>query len=513
VTPGCFGGRNGPADLEPAFRRAFPDRKLVVVSNREPYEHVWEDEHDRIVVRRPPGGLVAAIDPLLQQLGGVWIAWGSGDADRDTADAGGRVQVPPGSPSYTLRRIWLTEQDVRQYYLGYANQLLWPLCHLRPTLTRNRARYRERYDVVNRRFAEAVVEEAGDGAAIWFHDYHLALAPDYVRRARPDHTLAHFWHIPFPPLELFRIVTRGERLLEGLAANDLLGFHLPLFCDNFLRCCESVLHAEVDWERRAVIWRGHTCFVRALPISIDYAAFERVLEAPTAEAAVKRLRARYAPGGGLIGVGIDRMDYSKGLTEKLNALDTLWELWPQFREHLTFVQVAVPSRSGIEAYDTLTDTVERLVWTINDRWGTGDWQPIHLIQEPLPLERLALLYRAADLCIVSSLQDGMNLVAKEFVAAQDEQSTGLLVLSKFAGAVEEMDGCVRVNPFDVEDFAHRLHDALELPEQERNDRMRRLQASLGSIYDWMVTTFEAWSATQRGETPELSAIDREARVT
>jgi trehalose 6-phosphate synthase len=463
-------------------------------------------------VHRPAGGLVSALDPLLQSLGGVWIAWGSGDADRDVADAAGRVRLPPESPKYTLRRVWLSEQDVRQYYLGYANQLLWPLCHLRPMLTRNRVRYRERYEEVNRRFAEAVLEEAGAGGAIWFHDYHLALVPGFVRKVRPAHTLAHFWHIPFPPLEMFRIVTRGESLLEGLAANDLLGFHLPLFCDNYLRCCETVLHAQVDWERRCVTWQGHTCFARAFPISIDVAAFEHVLAAPAAVGGVQRMRARYAPSGGYIGLGIDRIDYSKGLVEKFAALDLLWEKWPEYRERLTFVQVAVPSRTGIDAYDTLSETVERMVWNINERWGTGDWKPIHLLTDPHSQERLALLYRAADLCVVSSLQDGMNLVAKEFVASQGDDGTGVLVLSKFAGAIEEMQGCVRVNPFDAEGFAQRLKDALNLPEEERRARMRRLRASLTTIHDWMVRTFDSWSAAMQGETPPLTEIDREARV-
>jgi trehalose 6-phosphate synthase len=504
--------RQVPADLGPAFRDAFPAARLLVVSNREPYEHVWDDERDEIEVRRPPGGLVSALDPLVQSVGGVWVAWGSGDADREAADSTGRVRVPPEEPRYSLRRVWLTQRDIRQYYQGYANQLLWPLCHLRPGLTHSSGPYWERYRQVNQRFAEAALEEAGSEAAIWFHDYHLALAPGFVRRANAGHKLAHFWHIPFPPLELFRILTHGEALLEGLIANHLLGFHLPLFCDNFMRCAESVLGADVDWEQRAVHYDGHTCFVRALPISIDVDAFESRLAEPTAEAAVRRLRTRYGGGAESIGIGVDRIDYSKGLEEKLAALDLMWERNPEMREHFTFVQVAVPSRTGIDAYDWLSETVERMAWSINDRWGTVEWKPVHLIKESLPPERLALFYRAADLCIVSSLQDGMNLVAKEYVASHGPDGAGVLVLSRFAGAVEELDGCVPVNPYDADDFATRIREAILMPVLERRERMDRLYTSLRSIYDWMIETFEAWQLAADGETPPLTAIDRSSRA-
>jgi trehalose 6-phosphate synthase/phosphatase len=504
--------RRGPADLEPAWRAAFPGRQLIVVSNREPYEHVWDDREGAIEVHRPAGGLISALDPLMQAAGGKWVAWGSGDADREVVDTGDRIRVPPESEAYTLRRIWLGQQDVQRYYLGYSNQLLWPVCHLRTELARNRPSYRARYFEVNERFSRAVVDEAGDAAAIWFQDYHLALAPREVRRRAPRHTLAHFWHIPFPPIEIYRIINHGEELLRGLLANDLLGFHLPLFCDNFMRCCEALLGASVDWDSRSVTLDGHTCWVRALPISIDYDEFVGLAAGPEADRAVERIRSRFVGDGGRMGIGVDRIDYSKGLEEKMDALDRMWKRWPELRETFTYVQIAVPSRTGIDAYDWLSENVERLVWSINDRHGTEDWRPVHLIKESLPAERLALLYRAADVCVVSSLQDGMNLVAKEYVASQGQDGTGVLVLSRFAGAVEELDGCLPVNPYDPEDFALQLHDALMLDEAERRQRMGRLHASLRSIYDWMAETFDLWSAATRGETPPLSAADRWSRI-
>jgi trehalose-6-phosphate synthase len=509
-------GRLGAAGMDaaalgPAFRAAFPDRRFIVVSNREPYEHVWDEASEAITIRRPAGGLVAALDPLLQAVGGVWIAWGSGDRDRETVDARQRVQVPPETETYTLHRLWLNQQDIHQYYFGYSNQFLWPLCHMRPALARTRIRYWERYQSVNQRFAEAVLshfEGGSDRGAVWFQDYHLALAPAFVRASNPGLTLAHFWHIPFPPLELVRVASAGPDLLRGLLANDLMGFHLPLFCDNFLRAAESLLDdARVDWQQRCVHLVGHTCHVRSFPISIDIDAFRAAANPPGAAERIERLRARYAPGETLLALGVDRIDYSKGLEEKLKTLDLFFDMYPEQRERLTFVQVAVPSRTGIDAYDWLNEKLERAVWAINDKHGTGDWQPVHLLKESLPVERLALYYRAADLCLVNSLQDGMNLVAKEFIAAQLDDPGGLLILSKFAGAAEELDGAFEMNPYDPEECAVRLREAVLMSADERADRVARMRASLRTIYDWMGEIFATWSHAARGGAVPLSGAD------
>jgi trehalose-6-phosphate synthase len=517
VVPGAVAPqRLQAADIGDIYRRAFPHHRFIVVSNREPYEHFWDESTEEIGVRRPAGGLVAAVDPLMQAVGGDWIAWGSGDRDGDAVDEHNRIRVPPEDPRYTLHRLWLDEKDVLHYYYGYANQFLWPLCHLRPALTRARRRYWERYEAVNERFADAVIADAAAAAqpsAVWFQDYHLALAPARVRASRPDLTLAHFWHIPFPPLEIFRIATQAEALLRGLLANDVAGFHLPLFCDNFLRCAESLLRdVRIDWERRAAELDGHTCYVRALPISIDIDRYREAALANGMEERVRRLRARYAPVGGRLGLSIDRIDYSKGLEEKLKALEIFFDNHPEYREKLTYVQIAVPSRTGIEAYDWLNEKLEKMVWSINDRLGTPGWRPVHLLRDPLPLDRLAIFYRAADLCIIGSLQDGMNLVAKEYVACQVDEPPGVLVLSKFAGAAEELDGAYEVNPYDPDDFAVALCAVMELTAAERADRMRRLRDSLRSIYDWMAEIFEVWGAVTRGEAAPLADADRWHRV-
>jgi alpha,alpha-trehalose-phosphate synthase [UDP-forming] len=504
------------ASLGPVFQSSFPDHRFIVVSNREPYEHYWDEVDEQVGVRRPAGGLVAALDPLMQAVGGIWIAWGSGDRDEEVVDERQRVRVPPESESYTLHRLWLNQQDIHQYYYGYANQFLWPLCHLRPALTRTRAKYWDRYVAVNRRFADAVLDEVADqggGAAVWFQDYHLALAPLYTREARPDLTLAHFWHIPFPPLEIFRVASHGDELLRGLLANDVVGFHLPLFCDNFLRCAESLIDGvRVDWDRRVAELDGHTCHVRAFPISIDTDAFRQAALQPNAAERIKRLRARYAPGEILLGLGVDRIDYSKGLEEKLKALNLLFDVHPEFRERFSYVQIAVPSRTGIDTYDWLNEKLERGVWAINDRYGTDAWQPVHLLKESVPVDRLALFYRTADICVVNSLQDGMNLVAKEYIAAQVDEPGGVLVLSKFAGAAEELDGAYEINPYDPESTADGLRDALLMPVDERADRMRRLHGSLRTIYDWMGEVFRVWGAVSRGDAAPLSGADHWKRT-
>ncbi|HET7275896.1 MAG TPA: trehalose-6-phosphate synthase [Longimicrobiaceae bacterium] len=490
-----FSPADGGEGLASLFRGLFGDRKFIVVSNREPYEHRWAEEVGEMRVLQPTGGLTSALDPLLQSLGGTWVAWGSGEADAAVVDDNDCVRVPPEDPSYGLRRVWLTHHDIHRYYLGFSNQFLWPLCHLRPDLTRVRSRYWERYRRVNRRFAEAILEEVrGEQAAVWFQDYHLALAPDFVRARRPDLTLAHFWHIPWPPVEIFRLAPQGLYILRGLLANDVVGFQLPAFADNFMRCAQRLPGTDIDWESQTIRLGDHTCHVCAFPISIDVEAFRNDATAPDAEQQMAKIREKYAPTGNIIGVGVDRLDYSKGLPEKFKALEFMWERYPEFREQFTFIQVAVPSRTDIEAYDELTQKVERQVWEINDRFGTENWRPIHLIKQSLPSDRLAVLYRMADLCIVSSLQDGMNLVAKEYVASQID-GAGVLLLSRFTGAAEEMKEATLINPYDPESVALQIREALAQPIEERRAKMAELNDSVRTIFEWMHDVFSAWGAT------------------
>jgi len=485
--------RPGPEDVGPLFGELFPGERLIVVSNREPYEHRWGEGVGDIEVRRPAGGLTSALDPLMRAVGGVWVAWGSGEADAQAVDDHDRVRMPPEDPAFTLRRLWLDQHDIHRYYLGFANQFLWPICHLRPELTRVRARYWERYRRVNRRFAEAVIDEAlGSQPLVWLQDYQLALTPHFIREKRPDLSLAHFWHIPWPPYEIFQVAPQGAEVIAGLLANDLLGFHLQSYVNNFLDCAERILGAQVDWQQCTATHAGHTCRVRAIPISIDVDAFATAAHAGNAEEQIRTLRTRYAPPGGILGVGVDRMDYAKGLPEKIKALDFVFERYPELHGRFSFVQVAVPSRTAIEAYDELTRKVERMVWEVNDRFGSDRWRPLHLIKQALPPERLAVLYRASDLCVVGSLADGMNLVAKEYVASKTD-SDGVLLLSRFAGAADVLEGHVEVNPYDPEEYARLIRDAIHMPAAEKRERMERLRGTIGSIYLWMEQFFRYWA--------------------
>ena len=468
-----------------AFREHFPGVKLVVVSNRQPYAH--QNENGGIVVQLPAGGLALALDPLLRAVGGTWVAWGDGDADRDVVDEHDRVRVPPEDPVYTIRRVWLSEDDVERYYLGYSNQALWPLCHNILEHVRFRDRFWKTYVDVNRRFAHATVDEMGDDdALVWVHDYQLALAPRWIREVRSDVTLAHFWHIPWPAWETFRVCPQKVELLEGLLANDLIGFHLETFAQNFLDTCVHELDTFVDWGRRTILHRGRPVSVRALPISIDVERFETMAESAETAARIERIRKRFRLAGRKIGIGVDRLDYSKGILERFEALRVFFRDHPEYLGKFTFVQIAVPSRGEIPAYQHLGEKVDARIDAMNDDLSTDDWSPIVYIKHPLPQDELAAFYRMADVAIISSVVDGMNLVVKEFIACQGDDP-GAVCLSEFAGAADDIDHSIPINPFYTEGFAEDIRAALEMPLEERRRRMEAMKATLreNTIYTWM----------------------------
>lgn len=443
---------------------------------------------------RPAGGLALALDPVLRTVGGTWIAWGHADADRETVDAHDRVRVPPEDPAYTLRRLWLSDDDVENYYLGYSNQALWPLCHNILEHVRFRDRFWASYRKVNTRFAHAVVDEMEDrDGLVWFQDYHLALAPRMVRRVRSDLVLGHFWHIPWPAWETFRVCPQKTQLLEGLLANDLVAFHLDSFVTNFLSTCVRELDVFVDWNKRAVLYQGHLTHVRAFPISIDVDRFERMATSPETAARMAAIRKEYGLEDRRIGIGVDRLDYSKGILERLEAYRILFKNHPELIGRLTFVQVAVPSRSEIPAYAHLEEKVDRRIEELNAALATDDWRPVVYIKTPLPQEELVAFYRMADVAVVSSVQDGMNLVVKEFVASQDEADPGAVCLSEFAGASDEMEHSIHVNPFYTEGFAEDLRRALDLPLEKRRRSMEAMRAKLReqTIFTWMAEFLRA----------------------
>lgn len=474
----------------PSLDHYLADCKFILVSNREPYEHVRGAEG--IEVRQPPGGLVSALDPLMQRIHGTWVAWGSGSADEETSDDLGRVEVPPGQGSYTLRRVWLDDEDIQSYYHGFANRALWPLCHLLIHHFEFRTEFWERYRAVNLRFAHAAADEAErctGRAMVWIQDYHFALVPEALRAIRPSLFIHQFWHIPFPPPDIFRLLPVGTHvaLLRGLMGNDLMEFQTERHAMNFLDCVEEFVDgAEVDRDKRRLTHRGHTTYVDAFPISIDVERFEQMATSDTSVELVQTLRSRYAREDRQLGVAVDRVDYTKGIPERLRAIEYLWERTPELRERITFLFVCTPSRSNVPAYAALEQEVGALVTGINARFGTDDWTPIVLINSNVDADLLAAVYRAADICLVSSLQDGMNLVAKEFIASQVDER-GVLVLSRFAGAAEEMDDAMLVNPFNLDGFAAGIRSAIAMSPDERRRRMRRLRAQLrrSTIFDWL----------------------------
>lgn len=485
------------------FDRSFSGGQLTVVSNRQPYAHVRTDGRG-IDVKRPAGGLVLALDPVLRALGGRWIAWGHGDADREVVDEHDRVGVPPEDPEYTLRRLWLEPDQVENYYLGYSNQALWPLCHNVLEHVRFRDRFWNAYREVNTAFAHAIVEETEDrDGLVWIQDYHLALASRGVRQVRSDLTIGHFWHIPWPAWETFRVCPQKTELLEGLLANDLLGFHLDSFVTNFLSTCVRELDAFVDWGKRAIVYEGHMTRVRAFPISIDVERFEAMAVSDETAARMEAIRSTFGLEGQKIGIGVDRLDYSKGILERLEAIRILFKNHPELVGRVTFVQIAVPSRTEIPAYQHLEEKVDRRIGDLNEALSTDDWKPVVYIKTPLPQEELVAFYRMADVAVVSSVQDGMNLVVKEFVASQDDESPGAVCLSEFAGASDEMEHSIHVNPFYTEGFAEDLRTALELPLEERRLHMQAMKKTLRghTIYTWMADFLKvAGRARERGRT-------------
>jgi trehalose 6-phosphate synthase len=435
-------------------------------------------------VQRPASGLVTAVEPVMRACGGTWIAHGSGSADRETADARGRMRVPPGEASYTLRRIWLSRAEELGYYYGFANEGLWPLCHIAHVRPVFRDEDWKHYRKVNERFADAVADEAKtDDPVVLIQDYHFALLPLLVRERLPRATIITFWHIPWPNPESFGICPWRTEILEGLLGSTILGFHTRYHANNFLQAVDRFLEARIEYEDSTVSYGGRLTRVESFPISI---AWPEQSAGRTVEECKVELRARIGVDPKhLLGLGVDRLDYTKGIVERLQAVERLFELHPQWIGRFTFVQIAAPSRSTLEEYQRFEAQVRATAARINARFGDAAYEPIRLLIEHHSAESIAEHYRAADVCVVTSLHDGMNLVAKEFIAARDDER-GVLVLSQFAGAARELHEALIVNPYHVEEVAEALHRALSMPAEEQRERMislRRLVRDF-NVYRW-----------------------------
>jgi trehalose-6-phosphate synthase len=463
-----------------------PFGALYVVSNREPYMHVQRGKGVEALV--PASGLVTALEPILRACDGTWIAFGSGDADRITVDEHDRLRVPPDTPEYTLRRVWLTKEEEQGYYYGFANEGLWPLCHIAHTRPIFRASDWQSYHDANRKFADAVLEEmAGtQSALVLVQDYHFALLPRMIKQARPDVRVAIFWHIPWPNPEAFGICPWQRELLDGLLGADLVGFHTQAHCNNFLETVDGALESRIEWERFVVKRKGQDTFVRPFPISVDFR--ESQSEPGPAESPYE-LRAALLKELGIkasfLGVGVDRVDYTKGIVERFRGVETFLEKWPAYRGKFTFVQIGAPSRTNIPRYHDFLEEVEAEAARINARFMTPGWKPIALLTRHHSHAEILPYYRAADFCMVTSLHDGMNLVAKEFVAARNDEE-GALILSQFTGAARELRDAIIVNPYDMEQLAEAIRTALEMESGERRARMQRMRRIVkeNNVYRW-----------------------------
>jgi trehalose 6-phosphate synthase len=472
-----------PDMLRQILATELPDTELIVVSNREPYIH--EHGENGIEFSVPASGLVSALEPITRTCAGTWIAHGGGSADRETVDRDDHVMVPPDAPAYTLRRVWLSEEEYKGYYLGFANEGLWPLCHIAFTRPIFRAADWECYQAVNRKFADAVVEEAKTKRPIvLIQDYHFALLPRLIRERLPDAIIITFWHIPWPNSEVFSVCPWREQILDGMLGSSILGFHIQLHCNNFVESVDRFLESRVDREGAAITYGGRTTLVHSYPISIEWPE-ERVRSETVAEAR-RRIFERYDLSPGVkLAVGVERLDYTKGILDRFHALDEFFHQHSDWIGRLVFLQIAAPSRGTLPAYQALYQECLDLVAEINERYGSEGYQPIVLVPEHHDHEELADLFRAADVCVVSSLHDGMNLVAKEFVAARDDEA-GVLVLSAFAGASRELLEALIVNPFDATGMGEVFFQALTMPIEEQTMRMRRMREVVRSnnVYRW-----------------------------
>jgi trehalose 6-phosphate synthase len=474
-----------PAGLKQALQRHLHGERIMIVANREPYIHDRSPD-GTVRVLHPASGLVTALEPVMKACSGVWIAHGSGTADRETSDRNGRVMVPPGEGTYTLRRVWLTPDEEKGYYYGYANEGLWPLCHVAHTRPQFRTEDWAAYGKVNAKFAETVAAEADvDDPIVLVQDYHYGLLPALLRKRLPRATIITFWHIPWPNAERFGICPQRDEILNGMLGSSIIGFHTRSHCNNFVESVDRYLETRIDREIQGIAVRGRLTLVRPYPISLEWPPRWMRDALPVSECRARVFADLGLKLDALLGVGIDRLDYTKGVEERLLAVEALLDRHPEYRGRFSFAQLAAPSRTAIERYRRLGESVKGLAARINSRFGSDGYRPVVLLYEHHEPPAVYRFYRAADLCYVSSLHDGMNLVAKEFVAARDDER-GVLVLSSFTGAARELTEALVVNPYDVDQAAEAMAAALSMSAAEQGERMRAMRTLLTefNVYRW-----------------------------
>lgn len=487
-----------PERLNEEMKELLQNKKLIVVSNREPYMHVHSGKEIKCIV--PASGMVTAMEPILKACGGLWIASGSGDADRETVDKFDKVTVPPEEGKYTLRRVWLTKEQENHYYYGFSNEGLWPLCHIAHTRPVFRKEDWDHYHDVNLLYAKAVLEEIKDEDEpfILVQDYHFALLPLMIKKERPDAKVAIFWHIPWPNPESFGICPWQKELLSGMLGADLIGFHTQYHCNNFLETVNNSLESRVIWENFSVKIGNHFTLVKPFPISIAFTLkdYEGAVLKTTQKDAAEILKA-HGITAQYMGIGVDRIDYTKGLIEKFLAIERFFEKNPDFVGKFTFVQIGAPSRSLLKTYSDVISAVENEANRINWKFKGRNWQPILFLKRHHSHEEIIPYYKAADFCMVTSLHDGMNLVAKEFIASR-ENNDGSLILSRFAGASQELHGAFLINPYDIEQSADAIRDSLQMEPELKSQRMKQMRRLImrNNVYSWGASILRSMAAIQ-----------------
>ena len=472
--------------LRALLRTQLSGDQVIVVSNREPYIHEKLADGS-LHVKQPASGLVTAVEPVMRACSGTWIAHGSGSGDRESVDSDNRVRVPPGHDDYWLRRIWLTAEEEQGYYYGFANEGMWPLCHVAHVRPVFRESDWEAYRLVNQRFADAVIAEArSEDPVVLVQDYHFALLPAMIREKLPQATILTFWHIPWPNPESFGICPWRREILTGMLGSTILGFHTRFHCKNFIETVDRYLEARIEHEHSTIAFREKETLVESYPISIEWPPAKEEAEWASVDECRRRLIERLSlPSNAMIAVGVDRFDYTKGILERLNAVERLLEKYPEWIGRFVFVQIAAPTRSALDEYRSFQERIERVTERINQRFGREGYQPVHLLAKHHEHDAVMELFRASNICVVTSLHDGMNLVCKEFVAARDDLQ-GVLLLSRFAGAARELAEALIVNPYHVEETADALHRAATMPAGEQRERMASLRSTVRefNVFRW-----------------------------
>ena len=468
--------------LKEFMKSYLKDRNIYMVSSTEPYVH--EKKGNKISYRVPASGMVTAVESLMRAAGGVWLAHGRGNADKFTADSNGRIQVPPDDPKYTLRRVWLTEKNEKGFYIGFSNEALWPLFHMVHVRPIFRKEDWQGYRTVNSKFLQILLDEIKNvkNPLIFIQDFHFTVLPKMIKKMRPDAQIAVFWHIPWPSAETFSICPWRKEILEGLLGADLLGFHTQLYANNFIHTVSKEVESLIDTEQDSITKNNHTTYVKAFPISVPFSGEEeKSLDENQARKFLDSLNIKTK----YFGIGVERMDYIKGIMERFRGIEFFFESYPNFLNQFTFLQIAPPSREAAQRYRQIAEDVTNEAERINQKFRNAGWQPIVLLKEHHSHEEIYPLYRLADICMVTSLHDGMNLVSKEFVAARNDEA-GVLILSQFAGASRELKDAIIINPYNAEETARAMHIALTMPKPEQRMRMKKLRDAVKNynVYKW-----------------------------